>query len=134
MDLTNFLKRREKQLGITHKKAMTELEKLQVRNNTNLAHHLNIRRKQLGKSYIDLAFESGLFSDVFSKLEKGKITPNNKMLGYVGSVYQIPKESLLNDIKNDLIEDLVKVYRLYKMIFLKDFGDEIFKRLKKAYL
>lgn len=133
MNLSAYLSHREKYLDKTHKQFIDQLSTLQMRSNTNLARHLHNKRFMLGLNYSVLASRSGISPEVFSKLENGKITPNSKFLYKISSVYQIPRERLVLDIKEDLVYDLSSICQVSKSELLWYCGNEISRRINKAY-
>lgn len=133
MKLVDYLSKREKQIGITNQQFLNQLSGLQKRPDTNLTRLLKNRRQQLKASFSNLASKSSLSSSLFTKVESGKITPNAKILGPVSSAYQLPKDKLIAEIREDFIDDVAAILSLTRQEFVENYGAEITDRINFAY-
>lgn len=133
MDLSKYLKQREKDLKISHKQFIEKLSQLQKRTHTNLTRNLVDRRHQLHLNYANMASKSLMSSILFFKLETGQITPSPEFINIVALTYKIPKNKLISDIKEDLIDDLVAIFSLTREEFVRNYGAEVAEDLKRIY-
>lgn len=128
MNLSDYIKQKEKDTGLSHRKFLSRFNKMQKRPNTLINRFLSVRgvNYQIQKRWP--------FNRLwhYAKLKSGEIIPGPLMINDINKVNKIPKEQLVDLIKKDFMVNVCTIFHIDVIKFKRIYGKEISNKIDKV--